>query len=125
MTQSDLGAYLRAAEARPFRYGRHDCVLFASGWVHAATGRDVLSAWSYRSAKEGEALLAARGLPGLAAAVDTVLERRPILWARRGDIVMVRGGLAIVTGAEAVGLRRPAGLETVSLAEADIAWRVE
>lgn len=121
----DLAGHLRAAGSRPFRFGRHDCTTFTAGWVQRVTGRDVLAAWPYGGLRQGRALLAERGLADLAAAVDTVLVRVPVLSARPGDIAMVRGGLAIVASAGVVvGLRRPAGTEPAPLTEATAAWRV-
>lgn len=34
-----LIAYASDAGQRPFRPGRHDCALFAAGWVKIATGQ--------------------------------------------------------------------------------------
>lgn len=120
----DLAGYLKAAGGRPFRFGRHDCTTLAAGWVRRVTGRDVLADWPYAGLRSGRALLAERGLPDLAAAVDTVLVRIPVLAARPGDIAMVRGGLAIVAGPMLAGLRRPAGIDTALLTDATAAWRV-
>lgn len=123
-----LAAWLQAAEGRAFRFGRHDCVRFAAGWVREATGRDVLADWPYASLRAGEALLAARGLADLRAAVGTVLPEVAPLAARVGDLALIDGGfgpgLGIVTGAEVVGLRRGRGLVRHPLSDALTAWRV-
>lgn len=118
------GEYLRAAGARRFRYGRHDCVQLAAGWVRLVTGADLLEGWSYDSLERGRGLLEARGFAGLEAAVDAVLPRTPVLTARVGDIALIDGALGIVTGARVTGLSRRGGLETVPLDRAAAAWRV-
>lgn len=121
---ADLAAYLRVVAGRAFRFGRHDCTTVAAGWVRLATGRDLLADWPYRSLREGRGMLAARGHGDLAAAVDAVLPRVPVLAARQGDLVLIDGGLAIVAGAEAVGLRRPRGIAARPISAATHAWRV-
>ena len=58
-----LIAHAADASVRPFRPGRHDCALFAAGWVKIATGRDFARGWRgrYRSLRRGQELLAGVG----------------------------------------------------------------
>jgi hypothetical protein len=119
-----LGEYLRAAGARPFRYGRHDCTTMCAGWVLARTGRDLLDGWAYGSLREGQALLAARGHATQADAAAAVLPEIAPLMARVGDVAEVDGALGIVTGDTVALLRRPAGLVHRPLTDALRAFRV-
>ena len=120
----DLADWLRAAEARPFRYGRWDCVRFTAGWVERATGTDPLAGNTYDSLAGGRALLAANGWVDLRAAVTATLPEIPRLWAVPGDLAMIDGGLGIVTGAEVACLRRGGGLLYLPLDTAEAVWRV-
>lgn len=56
---SFLIAYAAKAGQKPFRPGRHDCTLFAAGWVKLATGWDLARGWrsTYRSLKRGQQML--------------------------------------------------------------------
>lgn len=119
-----LAAYIRARNATPFRYGHHDCVLFAAGAYTAVTGEALeIPHWSTR--REAEALLSVAG--GLQAAVDGVLHRRPLGFARRGDIALCDTpdghALFVVLGDNLIG-PGPTGLVHWRRAEARCAWAV-
>ena len=61
----DIDGFLQRASARPWRWGEHDCTLFAADWVAACTGRDPASGWrgTYSTALGCErALMRAGGL---------------------------------------------------------------
>jgi hypothetical protein len=119
-----LAAYLRAAAARPFRYGRHDCTTFAAGWVKARTGRDLMDGMSYATLRGGRALLAAQGFATQADAAAASLAEIEPLRARVGDVAEVDGALGIVAGETVALLRRPAGLVHRPLTDARRAFRV-
>jgi len=121
----DLGVYLQGASGRSFRYGRHDCVTFAAGWVLARTGRDLIAGLDYGNLREGRAILAAMGHDGLADAARAVLPEIQRLRARPGDLALVRGGFGIVTGPTIACLGRRRGLAHWPLSEADAVFRVE
>jgi hypothetical protein len=123
MTMS-LSSYLRAAAARPFRYGRHDCTTMCAGWVQARTGRDLLDGWAYGSLRTGRDLLAARGFVTQADAAAAVLPEIDPLRARVGDVAEVEGALGLVTGDTVALLRRPAGMVHRPLTDARRAFRV-
>lgn len=55
-----LHDYIAAAAKVPFRYGRHDCAQFASGWIQQVTGRDVFP--SYKTKRDGIAVLGDRDI---------------------------------------------------------------
>lgn len=123
-----LRAYLKSAEARRFDYGKHDCALFAAGWVLAATGRDLTLGIRYSSLREGLAALAALGHADHVAVAAALLPEIPPARARRGDIATLDGPqgapvLAIVLGERIVGLTRH-GLRQVPLSAARRAFRV-
>lgn len=97
-------AFDRAAD-RPFSWGSWDCVHFVSDVVEAMTGVDPMAdyrgayadeaeAWAVLSQRDGNLRGACRRAFGR--------EIRPS-FARRGDVVMPRGGLAVgvCIGAEA------------------------
>jgi len=120
----ELREYLRAATARPFRYGRWDCVLFASGWVQLVTGRDLLPG-RYASLREGRALLAAAGYADhvAAAAAQLPAVEGGVAMAQMGDIAALGASLGIVTGERIAFLGRH-GLGYVPLLTTDRAFMV-
>lgn len=95
---ADLRRYLATCEARVFRYGRHDCALFAAGWVRLRTGRDLTLGIRYASLREGSARLLAEGYADHVAVAAAQLAEIAPLQARPGDIAVLRGALGIVTG---------------------------
>ncbi len=129
--QPRLDAVLRAAETRPFAWGRHDCALFVCDCLAAMTDEDPAARFRGRYATARGAhgairrLSGARDLAGLA----TKVRGPPIApaFARRGDLAEVEtdGGyaLGIVLGRE-VALVAPEGLVRVAADRARNAWRV-
>jgi len=118
-----LREYLRAAEARPFRYGRWDCALFTAGWVHAVTGRDLMRGRGYGSLREGRAVLAALGYADHVEAAAAELPESAVSMAQAGDIAALGPSLGIVVGERIAFLGRY-GLEYRPLLAADRAFRV-
>ncbi len=122
---SRLAAYIAQRRETAFEWGRHDCVTFAAGAVHAITGRSpVVVDWG----SQLDAVRALRARGGLAEAVDYVLPRAdsPLL-AKRGDVVMVEQlGKAWLAVVDAAGWVAPSvdGLVRGPLESASIAWRV-
>lgn len=105
-----LSEYLAGAQAKTFRYGRHDCALFAARWVKACTGRDLTLGIRHASLREGIEQLRAAGFDDHIALAAAQLETRetPLL-ARKGDIAVIHRSLGIVTG-ERVALLERKGL---------------
>jgi len=129
--EARLVAYLADVRDRPFRWGRHDCAVFADGVIEAVTGAprfaDCLS--GYSSARGARRRLAALGFASLAEAASARLN--PLAgWAeaRRGDLVGVLGqddlGLGVVIGRQAFVLG-PAGLHLIEARRAAMAWAVD
>lgn len=88
-----LAEYLAELRAEALAPGRHDCALFAAGWVSRITGDDPAARWRgrYASLAEGRALLRREGAGDVveiaAAALDEVAG-----WprARTGDVAVLR-----------------------------------
>lgn len=55
MAEVHLSAYLSAAAGKRFRWGSHDCMLFAADWAIARTGVDPAAAWRGTYATEAAA----------------------------------------------------------------------
>jgi hypothetical protein len=110
-----LIAYAAEAGQHPFRPGRHDCALFAAGWVKIATGPDLARGWrsTYRSLRRGQQLLedagfadhvdfAAAHLPGIAPA-----------FAQVGDIAVLDDDAFGIVAGEMIYCLKPQGLGLV------------
>ncbi|MDK3072775.1 hypothetical protein QO034_06605 [Sedimentitalea sp. JM2-8] len=97
-----LQGYLSDCRQAMLRPGRHDCALFAAGWVARCTGPDFAFEWRerYRTLDEGRAALAAAGFGSLTAIAAHHLGA-PMGWmaAQVGDVAVV-----IEDGEEAFGL---------------------
>lgn len=123
--EAAMNGALVDAEALPFAWGRWDCVHFVASVVEAMTGADPLADYRGAYASEAEAwtLLAERD-GNLRAACKRVFGGmiKPG-FARRGDVVMLRGGMAIgiCIGANAV-FASDDGAGLVVRPMADIAW---
>ena len=125
-----LNETVRAALARPFAWGTHDCATFAADCVLAMTGADPAARWrgTYATALGAQRALFHDGLWDLAALGDRLFGP-PIApaYAQRGDVVLapLDGHMtaAVVVGAIAVGPARD-GLRAVAVAEATRAWAV-
>jgi hypothetical protein len=118
-----LREYLEACRARPFKFGRHDCALFAARWVEARTGRDLSLGIEYRSARAGRAALKAAGFDSPAAVAAAHLDEVPVAFAAPGDVALIGDAMGIVAGERVAVLKRE-GLGWVALTEADRAFRV-
>ena len=122
---------ISAARTKTFRWGRHDCALFACDCIQAMTGADPAKRFRGAYRTPGGALRALKRLErvtGLEALADRVLGPQiPVARARRGDLVLAERGdgpaLGVVTGSQAAFLG-PEGLEMLPLAETSTAWRV-
>lgn len=121
-----LDALLRAAWARPFEWGAHDCALFAADAVLAQTGVDPAAPLRGRYSNAVGAGRLVRQLGGLPAIVGAALGaplRSPLL-ACVGDVGYTHSqALAVCIGERWVcpGAR---GLVLLPLAGAATAWRV-
>lgn len=124
-----LAAAIEAARERPFRWGEHDCALFAASVVEAITGVDPAVQWRGRFDSRAKAAhyLAERG--GLGTVVTAALGA-PLPYvtlAQRGDVVMVDTeegpALGVCNGAHAA-CAGPEGLALVPMPAWRLAWKV-
>jgi len=99
-------------DARPFRPGRHDCAVFAAGWVKIATGQDYARGWrsTYRSLKRGQQLLEEAGF---ADHVDFAAAHLPEIapaFAQIGDLAVLDDQAFGINAGEMIYCLKPQGL---------------
>jgi hypothetical protein len=110
-----LIAYAAEAGARPFRPGRHDCALFAAGWVKRATGQDLARGWRsrYRSLKRGQTLLETAGFADHVALAAAQLPEIAPAFAQVGDLAVLEDNAFGIVAGEMIYCLRPDGLGLV------------
>lgn len=115
-----LADYIAARLDRPFKWGEHDCVLFAVGWLEHCTGRDYLGAHRpWHSARQ--AMRKVEHLGGLAHMFDTYLTRINPHLAADGDLTIHQGVAALFSGPHIVSVG-DSGLVFIDRTEASCAW---
>lgn len=127
-----LHEYINNCRSRRFRYGRHDCALFAAAWVRRHTGRDLTGGIRYDSLRQGLRALERAGYQDHVAVAASHLPDIPVAMARAGDIAVVPSederatgaALGIVTG-ELIAVLARDGIGFVPLTAASRAFRVE
>lgn len=117
-----LADYITARLGEPFCYGRLDCVLFASEWIKAATGKDVLAGLPKWKTERG-AKRVIRSVGGLESAIDARLKRIDPKTARDGDIAMHENIVFIFSGTHIVGPGMD-GLQFIDRMKAQCAWSI-
>lgn len=128
-----LARFLDARAELEFRWGSHDCALFAADWVLECTGTDHAAKFRgrYSTARGSAGALRRFGAGTLVATVTAALGpplAAPLL-AQRGDVAALVAedrsvALGVVEGALAVYLEAGGGLARRPLVEAAAAWRV-
>jgi hypothetical protein len=110
-----LIAYAAEAGARPFRPGRHDCALFAAGWVKLATGQDLARGWrgTYRSLRRGQQLLEDAGYNDHVDFAAAHLPEIAPAFAQVGDIAVLDDNAFGITAGEMIYCLKPQGLGLV------------
>jgi hypothetical protein len=110
-----LIAYASEAGTRPFRPGRHDCALFAAGWVRIATGQDHARGWrsTYRSLKRGQQLLEEAGLADHVALAAAHLPEIASAFAQIGDLAVLDDQAFGIVAGEMIYCLKPQGLGLV------------
>lgn len=110
-----LIAYAADAGARPFCPGRHDCALFAAGWVKQVTGRDLARGWrsTYRSLRRGQHLLQEAGFADHVALATAHLPEIAPAFAQLGDLAILDDGAFGIVAGEMIYCLKPAGLGLV------------
>lgn len=110
-----LIAYASEAGQRPFRPGRHDCALFAAGWVKQVTGQDHARGWrsAYRSLKRGQELLVDASFPDHIALAAAHLPEIAPAFAQVGDIAVLEDNAFGIVAGEMIYCLKPQGLGLV------------
>jgi len=88
--ETALSDYL--AGAGEYSYGSNDCMLFCAGAVKAQTGQDFARGHrrKYKSAIGAGRYLLSLGFDCPADMIASLLEEKPVAFAQRGDIVLIR-----------------------------------
>jgi hypothetical protein len=110
-----LIAYAAEAGARPFRPGRHDCALFAAGWVKIATGQDLARGWrsTYRSLKRGQQLMQDAGFVDHVDFAAAHLSEIAPAFAQVGDLAVLDDQAFGIVAGEMIYCLKPQGLGLV------------
>lgn len=113
----------------PFKWGEHDCCLWAANIVLALTGQDFANdlRFSYDSALGAAKVLERLG--GVEAIATAALgEPVPVLMAGVGDIVCIdqegRRSLAVCNGTNVLAVAAAGGLAVLPLTDAVLLWKV-
>ena len=123
---SSLIAYAAEASVRPFRPGRHDCALFAAGWVKLVTGQDLARGWRsrYRSLRGGQKLMEEAGFRDH---VDLAAAHLPEIvpaFAQIGDLAVLEDDAFGIVSGEMIYCLKPKGLGLVPRGEMRRAFAV-
>ena len=107
-----LIAYAADAGQKPFRPGRHDCALFAAGWVKLATGQDHARGWrsTYRSLKRGQQMLEEAGFTDHVALAAAHLPEIAPAFAQIGDLAVLETQAFGIVAGEMIYCLKPEGL---------------
>lgn len=123
--------YVHASAPKPFRWGEHDCGLFAAGAVQAMTGEDFAADFRGRYTSLGSGLRQLRkaGFDNHAEMAASLLHEIHPSMAQIGDIaaINVEGHIALgIFQGERIYVLRPgaAGIGTVLRLDAERAFRV-
>lgn len=120
----------KACTPEEFWRGR-DCVSFVAGWVLTVTGLQLIpDGITWDSAETAAAAMATLDCDDTFHLADKFLPARPVLYARRGDIVGrdfpdTGKTLGICTGSDARFVTLRGGIFSVPLRRCDRAWEVE
>ena len=125
-----LQCYMDSVANISFRYGKHDCCLFAGNAIKSITGVDVLEHLNYRQELKDYQKHKRMGVSIL---VEQILQKYmfkevPVKLAGRGDVVLCDGDNGITAGVcmgSYVFLPGKSGLTTTSLLDGKRAWRIE
>lgn len=132
-----LAEAIEAARDQPFRWGVHDCAIWAFDLRRDLTGGDDVAAlWRgrYRTARGAHRVMRRLGWSSLEAAGRDLLGEplASVRLAQRGDLVLANTGLGfgVCLGARAAGIAPvngpcdPGGLILVPMSACALAWRV-
>lgn len=119
-----LHDYIQSCARTPFQLGQHDCATFATGWVLAATDKDISQglAGRYRTIAGGLRHVRKLGYADHVALIAAHLpERDSTSAAMPGDIVVLPGesGLALgICAGENAQMLSESGIVAVDMSEA-------
>jgi len=125
-----MGEQIEAARDKPFKWGEHDCCLFAANVVLAMTGEDYAKPYrgKYKTAKGAFRLLKKRSL------ADTLTKHLdPVEHCNRGDVALISGNivgqvfdiLGICVGMRVALVKEDGGLDFIASSTDGITfWRV-
>lgn len=90
--------FIAANVARPYKYGQHDCLLFAANAVKAVTGKDHGRGHrgKYKNAASASRYLRGLGFGSPEELLDSLFDEKPVGFAQRGDLVLAGDGIAAV-----------------------------
>jgi len=89
---SRLSGVVRDNRKRPHQFGQWDCLLWPAAAVKAVTGKDFGRGHrgKYRSVASAYRYLGTLGFTSTEAYLDSVLPQKPVGFAQKGDLVLVR-----------------------------------
>lgn len=125
-----LADFIAKSRARPYEYGRHDCLLFIADAVRAITGKDHARGHRGKYKNETGALrrLKSLGHDRPEELLDKLFKEKPVGFAQRGDIVLASDGIpAVCMGAFAVSVGQEGyqeGLVRVPRSDWVKAWKI-
>jgi hypothetical protein len=123
-----LNELIEARLNKPFKWGEHDCCLFAADAILAMTGTDLASDLRGTYASKTKAAKIVKEKGGLAQiATDRLGEPIPVLMAKRGDIVLMpvaTGNCLAVCLGDKLAAPGPDALVFAPLNVAISAWKV-
>jgi hypothetical protein len=118
-----LPEYITRLLREPFCWGKHDCVLFAVGWLNIRSDKNWLDEFgTWQNAKE--AMRIVKNLGGLEHACNVRLTKISPNMAQDGDIALYRRCLCLFSGSNIVGPNKN-GLEFIDRTQAESAWSVK
>lgn len=128
-------SYVESVRARPFTWGKHDCLSFSNGAVAAYRGRGFADDWINGYSAENEAtthaaaLMLAIGVTNVIEAMDRRLPRNQLVIPPRASVVArasdgVLGYAFGVVVSDKVAFVGPRGLVMLKMRHNDICWSV-
>jgi len=135
--QSRLAEFLVSHRYKHFSYGSWDCGLFAADAIQAITGTDLACPFRGKYSSFSQLRKAIRIYTGSASvaaiagriATDHQMPELPILYARRGDLVLLKRprdyslGLVDLNGRDIIAVHS-SGLGRLPIRDAFRAWKV-
>jgi len=121
-----LHNYIEASRGLSFVWGENDCALWASSWVDLCTGSAHASEWAglYDTEEGAKELMLERLCANVDEVATSILLRKSVKMAQRGDLVLFSGALGICDGRKSYFLTPEKGLVCVLTVQCAKAWAV-